>query len=410
MSERWVSDAFVKAHAHDGERDVSLLAADQYFRELRWTSPLVPDEEMQLVALVKQGIVERRKAAPDARRLQLAADARARLVEAYQPLVVSIANGYGGFCRLQGLDVMDLVNEGNVGLLLVLDRLDTYDTLTQPLVRPIALLARSYILDALRESRLVCMHWRVWQQVKGLSQAEHRLIQVLGRDPTYQELAVEVGVSVEEVCEVVQWRHCRNMVSLDALLEGKETEATPDECLDVVSVFASGESASGVATERQRTLCELVWQAVQALPPQEQRMIRWHYGLDEDATGECSMKEIAACLGCPEETARSAEKHGRKRLAQMLQVEKRPSGTVYQKRPGSVLCLEAGYTLREAMERLGCSSDTVWRYVKAGKVRKILPEGRKQGAQFAKVDVERLVTERKQRATPLAAFVPGVVG
>lgn len=86
--------------------DLSLSAEDQYIREIRSISPLDDGEEEQLLAKIHAGCQE----------------PRTRLVEAYQPWIVSIAQRYAPKCRT--LSLLDLVQEGNLGLLEAIARHD----------------------------------------------------------------------------------------------------------------------------------------------------------------------------------------------------------------------------------------------------------------------------------------------
>src|SRR5205814_1335523 len=74
---------------HD-DQDVSLMALDQYIRQVRWLEPLTQEEEAQLLARIERGKHEKRQAQPNAWRLSLAHAARERLVEGYLPWVIHL--------------------------------------------------------------------------------------------------------------------------------------------------------------------------------------------------------------------------------------------------------------------------------------------------------------------------------
>src|SRR5205823_14580837 len=94
------------------EQDVSLMALDQYIRQVRWLEPLTPEEEAQLIARIERGKQERGQPQPNAWRLSLAQAARERLIEGYLPWVIHLAKGY--VSRARGLELLDLVQEGNL--------------------------------------------------------------------------------------------------------------------------------------------------------------------------------------------------------------------------------------------------------------------------------------------------------
>src|SRR2546421_17742 len=90
------------------DRDVSLLAQDQYFRQVHWTPRLTQEEQAALLERVQRGREASGQFSADAR------TARDRLVEGHQRLVIHIASRLAQGCR--SLDFMDLVQEGSIGL------------------------------------------------------------------------------------------------------------------------------------------------------------------------------------------------------------------------------------------------------------------------------------------------------
>src|SRR5207302_1859299 len=103
----------------DDDRKVSLLAIDQYMRQVRWTDTLSREEEAVLFEWVARGKRERREDYPRQWVLEQARQARDRLVEGFQPLVIHFAKRYHH--RVHSLDLLDLVQEGNLGLLKAID-------------------------------------------------------------------------------------------------------------------------------------------------------------------------------------------------------------------------------------------------------------------------------------------------
>src|SRR6266567_7154782 len=104
------------------EQDVSLMALDQYIRQVRWLEPLTTEEEAQLLARIERGKHEKRQPQPNAWRLFLAQAARERLVEGYLPWVIHLAKEY--VSRARGMQLLDLLQEGNVGLLHAIEHND----------------------------------------------------------------------------------------------------------------------------------------------------------------------------------------------------------------------------------------------------------------------------------------------
>src|SRR6266702_1355915 len=129
------------------DQDVSLMALDQYIRQVRWLEPLTQEEEAQLLARIERGKYERRQLQPNAWRLSLAQAALERLVEGYLPWVIHLAKGF--VSRARSMQLLDLIQEGNQGLLQAIEHNDV--SKGYPLRALVTAYVRGAILDALRE-------------------------------------------------------------------------------------------------------------------------------------------------------------------------------------------------------------------------------------------------------------------
>ncbi len=105
------------------DRDVSLMAKDQYLRQVRSAFKLTADEQMQLLCRVQRGNGERKKVTPNQWFLSLGKHACEQLVEALQPLVIRVVR-YWMHRFKDGTDFLDLVQQANLGLL---EALDSYE-------------------------------------------------------------------------------------------------------------------------------------------------------------------------------------------------------------------------------------------------------------------------------------------
>src|SRR5579864_6042019 len=104
------------------DEHASLLAVDQYFRWLHWSPALPQEEETRLIEVIERGKHEQRRVSPDAQVLAAAKEARDRLVESFQGLVIHIA--YQMIYRFQHLELLDVIQEGNLGLLRAIEEND----------------------------------------------------------------------------------------------------------------------------------------------------------------------------------------------------------------------------------------------------------------------------------------------
>src|SRR5947209_19663351 len=104
-------------------KDMSLMAYDQYSRWVRWT-PFVPKEEIaSLVQGVLRGREQHAKGGADQQVLSEAKEAREQIVIALQLLVIHLARRFAS--RFQSLELLDLIQEGNLGLLYAIDHYPT---------------------------------------------------------------------------------------------------------------------------------------------------------------------------------------------------------------------------------------------------------------------------------------------
>src|SRR4051812_43940666 len=95
-------------------KDSSLMAYDQYSRWVRWTPHVSKEEIASLMQGVLRGKEERSKGSPDRQLLEVAHQAREQVVIALQRLVIHLARRF--LSRFQSLELLDLIQEGNLGL------------------------------------------------------------------------------------------------------------------------------------------------------------------------------------------------------------------------------------------------------------------------------------------------------
>jgi RNA polymerase primary sigma factor len=290
-----------QAHEHDGDRSVSLLAQDQYMREVRWVPELLREEEDELVQVVERGKLEQVKAHPDAQVEALAAAARDRLVEGFQGLVICIAHDMKH--RFHGMDVMDLIQEGNCGLLRAIEENDVSKGL------PLKALACSYIRyaisDAWREHNgFVRCSRQAHGELVTVLRAEASLLQERQQEPTVAELAQATGLSFTQVFEVQTFRQWVKMESIEAFQEEHEERGDEEPYRSLFEVAPFSEPR-----------CAAVRQAVEEVLTERQRVvINLRYGLAEGAGQGMKHTEIAALFGINWEVSSRQESKAKQRL------------------------------------------------------------------------------------------------
>ncbi len=222
-----------------------------YLKDIGKVPLLSPQEETELAKRMMEGD-------ETARRL---------LSEANLRLVVSIAKRYMG----RGMHFLDLIQEGNIGLMKAVEKFDyqkgfkfsTYATwwIRQAITRAIADQARTIRIP-------VHMVETINKQIR----VSRKLLQELGREPTPEEIAVEMGVSEERVREIQ--KIAQDPVSLETPIGEEEDSHLSD--------FIEDEgSAAPADAVNQTILKEQLTAVLNSLTPREEKVLRLRYGLDD---------------------------------------------------------------------------------------------------------------------------------
>ena len=288
----------VKPQRHIGELDLFRLYLDQ-----AGCHPLLTrQDEIELSQTCQQGLDARRALAElpagDPRRLALAAQAergewaRRKMIESNLRLVVSIARRFSA----TGLPLGDLVQEGNLGLLRAVEKFDwrkgfkfsTYATwwIKQAIARGAA--------D--RGARAIRLPVHVDEQVGRLRRTQTRLHELLGREPTDQELAGELDMPVNRVGRLKD--AAQVITSLDTRI-GDDGAALQDFLEDDSAVGPDELAAEAVGRQALE-------QALAALPERQRQVLILRFGLDSGTPR--TLEEVGAVMGFSRERARQVER------------------------------------------------------------------------------------------------------
>lgn len=247
-TEVWQGDA-------DYFDEVSDDSVRLYLREIGKIPLLSASEELELA----QRVVAGEKKAKD------------KMAEANMRLVVSIAKRYSG----RGLDFLDLIQEGNTGLLRAVEKFDpdkgfkfsTYATwwIRQAITRAIA-----------DQARTIRIPVHMVETINKLLRTQRRMTQELNREPTIEELAKELEMEPEKVEYVIKIK--QDIHSLDAGV-GRDGD---DDSESVLGDFIEDEDAtSPEESAAGQLLKEQVASVLSALTEREQKIIKMRFGLDD---------------------------------------------------------------------------------------------------------------------------------
>ncbi|MGC8787624.1 MAG: sigma-70 family RNA polymerase sigma factor [Anaerolineae bacterium] len=316
-----------------------------YLREIGRVPLLNAEEEMRLAEAIKEGQEARkmlRQGKVDAKtrrelqeKVRQGELAQRRLAEANLRLVVSVAKRYAG----RGMSFLDLVQEGNIGLLHAVEKFDptkgykfsTYATwwIRQAINRAIADQARTIRLPA-----------HIIETINRYLRATQTLAQELGREPTLEEIALKMDlltpeetVAIEEamskgeplnpslrrrlriatskVSEIV--RMVQEPMSLEMPMSTEESSSLGD--------FLEDETIPGPLDETSRQLLrEQMKDILDSLNPREQRVIRLRFGLDDGHS--LTLEEVGQKVGVTRERVRQIEAKALRKLRHPLRSRK----------------------------------------------------------------------------------------
>jgi RNA polymerase primary sigma factor len=223
-----------------------------YLREIGKIPLLTADEELALAKRVVKGD----KTAKD------------QMAEANMRLVVSIAKRYVG----RGLDLLDLIQEGNTGLLRAVEKFDpdrgfkfsTYATwwIRQAITRAIA-----------DQARTIRIPVHMVETINKLLRTQRRLTQELNREPTNEEIAAAMEMEVDKVEHIMKIK--QDISSLDASVRDDEEDSVLGDFIEDEDAKTPTESAS------EQLLKEQVRQILSSLTEREQKILKLRFGLED---------------------------------------------------------------------------------------------------------------------------------
>ena len=253
-----------------------------YLKEIGKVPLLSADEEIEFARLRSEGDEEAKK----------------RLTEANLRLVVSIAKRYVG----RGMLFLDLIQEGNLGLIKAVEKFDytkgykfsTYATwwIRQAITRAIA-----------DQARTIRIPVHMVETINKLIRVSRQLLQELGREPSPEEIAKEMGMSLEKVREVM--KIAQEPVSLETPI-GEEEDSHLGDFIPDDDAPAPSEAASFMLLKEQ------LMDVLNTLTPREEKVLRLRFGLEDGRAR--TLEEVGGVFDVTRERIRQIEAKALRKL------------------------------------------------------------------------------------------------
>ena len=253
-----------------------------YLKEIGQIKLLSAEEEVELAKRVSEGNQE----------------AKNKLTEANLRLVVSIAKKYSG----RGLHILDLIQEGNTGLIRAVDKFDwtkgnkfsTYATwwIRQAITRAIA-----------DQARTIRVPVHMVEVINKATRCNRKLVQELGREPTVEEIAAELNLPVEKIIEAN--RTAADTLSLDTPVGDEEDTS--------IGSFVEDERTPGPADATSNALlAEALKEILDTLTEREADVRRMRFGMYDGRTH--TLEEVGQIFGVTRERIRQIENKAIRKL------------------------------------------------------------------------------------------------
>ena len=268
-----------------------------YLREIGQIALLTPAEEIELAARIKKGDKE----------------ARAKMIRANLRLVVKIAHDYNNL----GLPLLDLISEGNIGLMKAVERFDpakggklsTYAAwwIKQSIKRALA-----------NQSKTIRLPVHLVDKISKMRRVALQMSEELGREPTDDELAEEVGMASSKVSQLktVSIRPA----SLDAPI-------SDDDTTEFGEIVGDEEALTPFEHLRDQNLRDEVSDLISVLDEREKKIIFSRFGLDGGKPK--TLEEVGRKFGVTRERIRQLQNIALMKLRRALQKKEKPSEFVH---------------------------------------------------------------------------------
>ena len=258
-----------------------------YVREIGQTKLLTPQEEVQLARRIQKGD----------------AGAREHMIKANLRLVVKIARDYENY----GLPLLDLINEGNIGLMRAVEKFDPSKG------AKLSTYAAWWIKQSIRralsdQSKTIRIPVHATDKLLHIRRTAAKLEEELGREPTAEEIGDELDIPAKQVLQL-QTAAIRP-ASLDAPLGDDESNRFAD-------VIADERATTPYQDLEEKANADMVRTVINILDPREMTILRYRFGLD--GGGEKTLEEVGEKFGVTRERIRQIQNVALRKLRRKIE-------------------------------------------------------------------------------------------
>jgi RNA polymerase primary sigma factor len=267
---------------YDGETAIKL-----YLREIGQVKLLTPEDEIDLAARIKKGDKK----------------AREQMIKANLRLVVKIAHDYENF----GLPLLDLINEGNIGLMKAVERFDpakggklsTYGSwwIKQSIKRALA-----------NQSKTIRLPVHLVDKIAKMRRTAMKLQEIFGREPTDDELAEELGMPASRVAQM------RTAAIRPASLDAPIGD---DDSNNFAEVVQDENADTPYQQLEEKTVTKMLREMVKTLDAREATILQYRFGLDGGS--EKTLEEVGEKFGVTRERVRQIQNIALTKLRKMIE-------------------------------------------------------------------------------------------
>nr|WP_150107381.1 RNA polymerase sigma factor RpoD/SigA [Pedosphaera parvula] len=268
--------------SYDGDTAIKL-----YLREIGQVQLLTPQQEIELAARIKKGDKK----------------ARELMIKANLRLVVKIARDYEGI----GLPLLDLISEGNIGLMKAVERFDpakggklsTYGSwwIKQSIKRALA-----------NQSKTIRLPVHLVDKISKMRRTALKLQEILGREPSDEELADELNISAMRVSQMRT--AAIRPASLDAPIGDEDSN-------NFAEVVQDENADTPYEQLEEKTVTKMLQELVKTLDPREATILRARFGLD--GGNQKTLEEVGQKFGVTRERVRQIQNIALKKLRKMIE-------------------------------------------------------------------------------------------